>query len=490
MEKSVDILLIHPPYHRKLGSGIVPPIGLAYLTSSLRKAGFRCELLDCAPYFNSLDKLTIENLKKWLQRKLAMTRPQLAIGIGPCTTSAIRSIVAIADTCKETYPHLPLIFGGPLSLIPHQEWLFFDWLNAFAVIKGDGEYPLSSILTQLRQGEISLDIPGVQTSENQHVEPYFVENLDILPPPSYDKFKMNYYRPSIRRDLFVYPFVPVVGSRGCPYHCNFCISGHLIKYRRHSFEYVAKVVKILRKDYRIRSVIFYDDCLFPSGSKINDEIRLFAELLNQSAPDVLWQIEIRPDVFSKISVDTFKYIFACGCRQLNIGFEKASSSQQNLLSKSFDTEEVKETCQLVAKFCPEMRITGTFILGGPQETKESILETIQFSVQLDLLFAHYYPMELYPGTPIYRFVFGENNRGWFDKIMNDKLPWGEIIYEDEDFPIAQLMDLISFAYRCFYRRQEWKEKAKRHLGRNYKKVQKYVKSWRENRFRLNQGVKM
>jgi radical SAM superfamily enzyme YgiQ (UPF0313 family) len=210
-------------------------------------------------------------------------------------------------------------------------------------------------------------------------------------------------------------------------------------------------------------------------------------LLTQSAPDVLWQIEIRPDVFSQISIDTFKYIFAHGCRQLNIGFEKTSYSQQQLLSKSFDIEQAKETCQLIARFCPEMRLTGTFILGGPEETKESIYETIQFSTQLGLLFAHYYPLELYPGTPMYRSLFGEDNRAWFDKIMNNKLPWGEVIYEDENISATQIMDLISFAYCYFYERQEWKERAKRHLGRNYNKVQKVVNLWQENRFQLNQG---
>jgi len=484
---SCDILLIHPSYHRRLGSGIIPPTGLAYLTSFLRKVGFTLKILDCALYFDSLDTLTIEKMRKWLREKLALITPRLAIGIGPCTTSAIRSIHTIADVCKKTYPNIPLIFGGPLTLIPDQEWLFFERLNAFAVVKGDGEYPLSSILSQLREGRSISDIPGVQTTENQNIEPYFMDNIDNLPYPSLDMFEMDAYSPSVRRDLHVHPFASVVGSRGCPYRCNFCISGQLIKYRKHSFDYIAREVAILYKKYNIRSIIFYDDSLFSSKSKISEEIRLLAESLTQSTPGILWLIELKPELFSQISIDTFKYIFARGCHQINIGIEKASFLQLKLLSKPFSVEQLKETCQLVTKVCQELRLTGTFILGGPGETKESIHQTVQFSTQLGLLFAHYYPLELYPGTPIYHSVFGEDKRAWFDKIMSDKLPWGEVIYEDNNISATQLVDLVHFAYRYFYERHEWKERAKRYLGENYEKVQMIVKLWQEDRFRLGRG---
>ncbi|HEY9245294.1 MAG TPA: radical SAM protein [Candidatus Methanoperedens sp.] len=479
-----DILLIHPSYHRRLGSGTVPPIGLANLVSFLSKTGFTSKILDCSLYFDSLESSKIEEMKNWLRNRLTLTNPRLAIGIGPCTTSSIKSILAVTDVCREVHPQIPLIFGGPLTLILGQEWLFFELLGAFAIVKGDGEYAVSNILTQLREGKALSNIPGVQNTINQQVEPNFIEDLNILPHPYWDLFNMSAYKPSIRRDLFIYPFAPVIGSRGCPHSCSFCISGQLIKYRRYSFEYIIEQVRILRKKHNIRSIIFYDDSLFPYTSNINEEINLFADLLFQSTPDVLWQIEIRPDVFSQISDSTFQHIFSCGCHQMNIGIEKASALQLKLISKSFDIKQLTDTCKSVAKNCQEMRLTGTFILGGPKETLESIHENIEFSTQLNLLFAHYYPLELYPGTPAYRSVCGLNNKEWFDKIINDNLPWGEIIYEDVNISSTQLMELTRSAYRYFYDRNEWKELAKHHLGRNYEKVQIHVKSWLNDRFQL------
>lgn len=480
-----DILLIHPPYHRRLGSGIIPPPGLAYLSSYLRIKGFKPLILDCSIFFDNLKKQTINKMTRWLRNKLASIKINLAIGIGPCTTSTVRAVYAIAKACEGVYPNKPLILGGPLTLIPGMDWLFFEKIKASAVIKGDGEIPLMHVLDKLRKGESISDIPGVQTEENQKVEAYFIENIDDLPFPAWDLFEMNCYRPSIRRDLFVYPFVPIIGSRGCLFKCSFCVSGQLIKYRRRSFGNIAKEAEHLRKNYNVRSLIFYDDSLFPYASKVNEEIRLLAELINKVAPETLWQIEIRPDIFSNISGDTFKYIYSKGCRQLNIGIESFSQSKLRIFRKLYSIEEFEETCKLVNDVCPRLRLTGTFILGGPGETLDSINETIESSTRLGLLFAHYYPLYLYPGTPLYERVFGQNTKEWFNNVISDQNPWGEVVYEDENISATQLMELVSFAYSYFYRRKEWRKRARYYLGNKYDEIVKIVKLWPKSRFRLD-----
>jgi len=338
----------------------------------------------------------------------------------------------------------------------------------------------------LRDGDNLSNIPGVQTEINQRVNPYFVENIDDLPYPNLDVFELNLYKPSIRRDLFVYPFVPMIGSRGCPNNCCFCISGNLIKYRRHSFEYIVGAVKHLKNKYHIKSVIFYDDNLFSNSSNVNDELCIFADLFLKSVPDVLWQIEIRPDVFSQISNHTFRFIRSCGCRQMNIGIEKSSPDLLTSLYKQYDAKQLMNACQRAINNCPDMRLAGTFILGGPNETLDTIKQTIEFSTKLPLLFAHYYPMEIYPGTPIYKLIFNKNNKIWFEKIMGDNLSWGEIVYDTKNISASKLIELVSSAYCQFYNRREWRDvTAKQHFKNNYNKIMPTVASWQNDRFRLN-----
>jgi len=380
----------------------MPPLGLAYLTSFLRTEEFSPKIIDCSLHFNQQTTSEIGKMEKWLREQLVLNNPRLAIGIGPCTTSAIRSIHATVSTCRKMYPNKPLILGGPLTLLPGQDWLFFGELGASAVVKGDGELPLARILHRLREDKSVEGIQGVQTRAKRKIEPFFLKDLDALPYPAWDAFTLENYKPSIRRDLFANPTAPIIGSRGCPYSCSFCVSGHFIEYRKRSFEKIADEIKMLREKYEIRSLIFYDDTLFPSVSTINEELILLAELVKKSAPGIFWQFEIRPDVFSHISRETIEYIFARGCRQFNIGIEKNSQSQLELLMKPYATDRLRETCELVTKVCPRMRLAGTFILGGPKETIKSIRETVEFSTKLHLLFAHYSPLELYkrPISPL------------------------------------------------------------------------------------------
>jgi len=65
-----DIVLIHPPYHRRSGSGIVFPLGLGYLASTARNAGFSVCILDCALYYSSLDNNTLKQFEVWLHEVL------------------------------------------------------------------------------------------------------------------------------------------------------------------------------------------------------------------------------------------------------------------------------------------------------------------------------------------------------------------------------------------------------------------------------------
>ena len=465
-----------------MGSGIIPSIGLAFLTSYLNKEGFSSKIIECNITFCSQEEESLKSFESWLGLEFQKNQPGLAIGIGPCTTSSLRSISIIARLCKTHFPDIPLIFGGPLTLIPNMDWLFFEKLNAFAIIKGDGELPLKGILTCLKKKTDIHQIPGVQLSLDKKVAPFFFDDLDVLPFPEWVTVNLPNYIPSIRRDLNANPVLPIIGSRGCSYKCDFCISGQYIQHRQHSFDYIARQVQYLQQKYGVRSVIFYDDALFPQIQKVNEQMQSFSKLLHQYSPHIIWQMEIRPDIFSNISDETLTTIYSHGCRQMNIGIEKSSIFKH--YPNSFTMDQFKDRCLELSQSHPKIRLSGTFILGGPGETFEGIHETIQYSTELNLLFAHYYPLELYPGTPIYQKKFGDNPEPWYSKIMNDKYPWGELIFESEKIGLEQLLDMTNIAYKTFYQRENWKEFAKQHLGDQYTKALTEINKWQDDRFNL------
>jgi anaerobic magnesium-protoporphyrin IX monomethyl ester cyclase len=474
-----DILLINPPYHRRQDSGVNIPLGLGYLSSFIRSNGFSPKVIDLASLFSTIDRKAIAQMAKLLKEQLVKIRPLLAIGIGPCTLASASSIIEIQQVCARILPNVPIVYGGPLASIPGLEWFFFENLKAYAVISGDAEIVLLDLLKHLRSND-KRRVKGVSYGSFKVFSPNFVENLDELPFPARDLFDMPRYFPSLRRNLFVYPFACVVCTRGCTYKCGFCSSSSIHKGReaKRSLENISNEVKMLVSDMGVKSIIFYDDCLFSDESTVNEEICQFSKMMDENCKGVLWQIEIRTNIARCLSESSLKTMYSCGCRQLNMGIEKGTSKGLRSIGKGTTVEQSVEACENIRTFSPKMRITGTFVLGGPKETYDEAIQTVNFSKKLGLLFAHFYPLEVYPGTALYNKLFGSDMRVWWNKIRYDSEFAGSLLYEDI-LKKNELTRLVQYAYREFYQRQEWLDLGKKQLGDKFDYVNQIVQSWGE-----------
>ncbi len=481
-----DVLLIHPPYHRRAGSGVTFPLGLGYVAEAARKAGFSVDLVDCAARFDALSKASLAELRAWLSLRLRECEPRLAIGVGPCTTSAVRGLKTIAETCKIVLPSTPVIYGGPLASSTGQEWFFFEELGGTAIVVGDGEWPFVQWLLALSENEYEKVIPGVAYPTSTGVDAYVERDLDGLPFPARDLDPVDTYRLSVRRDLGATPFATLVGSRGCLFRCKFCVSGELRggTYTRRSFENIGAEVAQLVNNFSTRCVVFYDDALFPSRGMANHDLLRLSGTMAEISSQLVWQFETRPDIACGFDNETLQYAYASGCRQINLGIEKSTVVALRRIGKNFHTEQSREACERIAREVPLMRLAGTFILGGPGETTESVKDTIAFARSLPLTFAHFNPLELYPGTELYREVFGMDNRKWYDLVMEDDSDWGEIIFENGALSKERLLSLVNKAYGDFYDDPGWRMRAEYILGSQMHSVMSWAQLWRNDRLRL------
>lgn len=92
MADDCDVVLINPPHHKRLGSGIVFPLGLGYIKAYLKSKGYRVIIVDCATIIQSLDANSLKILRVYLKDKFQELVPNYAIGIGPCTTPAVSTV--------------------------------------------------------------------------------------------------------------------------------------------------------------------------------------------------------------------------------------------------------------------------------------------------------------------------------------------------------------------------------------------------------------
>lgn len=316
MSHRCDVLFIHPPHHRRKGSGTILPLGIAYLAACARENNFYPQVIDCAAQYSSVNRIDLGNMKEWLACKILKMKPRLAVAVGPCMTSNIRGTIAVANLCHKCLPDTPMIFGGPLASTPNQGWLFFNVLHASAVIPGEGELVLVNLLKAIRDKKGINDVNGIITEPNREIQPAIIQDLDALPFPARDLFPTSLYKLSLRRELFSNPFANLVTTRGCSYSCPFCLSGMLSnRHRRRSLDNIMREVKILIEQQYIRSLVFYDDLMFSNKSTLNEDIGVFCEAICRiTHGSMLWQIEIRPDLLCELEDATMMKMVNAGCR--------------------------------------------------------------------------------------------------------------------------------------------------------------------------------
>lgn len=457
-----DILLINPPYHKRAGSGKIAPIGLAYVGAACRAEGMSVIIIDCALENESQTALALSRFRHWLIDRLRGVAVPKCIGVGPTTTPALKSLRVIAEVLKMCYPSIPVVYGGPFASTPGQEPIFFDLLGASALVRGDGEHVFPDLVRMLEKGDIGKARSGVVWDAISPTTAEYTGDLDGLRFPARDLLNNDRYRPSLRRDIFKGgPITAIYSSRGCPYECLFCVSPLLRNHKiaRRSNANIFEEMRECIDSYNIRGFIFYDDCMFVKSGDIDSIVNEFAQGLMGKIGTVAWEMDLRCDAIAAMAPSSLRALYSSGCRAINMGIEKGSDKALSALRKRTTISQVVTACSKVNDVAPEMRLAGTFILGGPDETIDDVNDTIALARNLPLDFAHFYPFELYPGTLLFNDRHGGQSTAWAYSILADETNvWGELLYEDDVLSASRLLGLVQSAYKEFYDRPQWRER--------------------------------
>ncbi|HTP77575.1 MAG TPA: hopanoid biosynthesis associated radical SAM protein HpnJ [Rhizomicrobium sp.] len=225
-------------------------------------------------------------------------------------------------------------------------------------------------------------------------------DMDKLPSvlPIYKQLKIEKYFGGYLK----HPYMSWYTGRGCKSRCTFClwpqtIGGH--KYRYRSIPKVIEEVKYLQKEFpQVKEIFFDDDTL------TDDHARVEALAVELGKLGVVWSCNAKANVPRK----TLEVMRANGLRLLLVGYESGNQKILHNIKKGLLVEVAKR----FSKDCHELGIVvhGTFILGLPGETRETIQETLAFAKEVN---PHTIQVSLaapYPGTFLYKQA---KENGWF-----------------------------------------------------------------------------
>ena len=371
------ILLINPYY--PISETPSPPLGLAYLASALEAAGVKVKILDLVVYPYS---------RRILESLLKDFTPQM-VGITAVTMTFDNAIKVIRDV-KIIDPHILTVMGGPHVTFCAQDTLR-DYPELDVIVLGEGEKTVVELAQTADRKDRWDDINGIAFRKDSAVfhtaARDFVQGLDTLPLPARHLLALGRYR------ALGMP-VSLITSRGCPFKCIFCIGRKMVgaKVRYRSPQRVVDEMQYLNT-LNFHQINIADDLFTANKTHC---MAVCDEILKRRLK-IKWTSFARVDTVTDEILARMK---AAGCTGISFGIESANEKILKTIKKGITPRQVIDAVNM----CNRAGITpyGSFILGLPGETPQTIDKTLEFGKQLKKmgLSFGFHLLAPFPGTEV------------------------------------------------------------------------------------------
>lgn len=426
VHKNAVTLVNPPPLQRveKHDRPEFPHIGLGYLAASLRRESISCSVIDA-----KLERLSIADVVERI-----LSSPPLLLGITSMTHEIGRA-EAVAKTVKDKAPSIPIAIGGVHAIaLPGEtleEFPCFDFLFA-----GEAEHTLPALAREILAG--GRDHSGIEAFAcREHgavaLNPRrsFISDLDALPYPAWDLF------PPARK-------YPLSTARGCPNRCAFCARPYGDRIRARSAENVADEIGLLVEKYKPDMMYVFDETFGHDRERFE---RLMDLMISRGYHKSLkWDAGFNLDVVTKEMLSRMK---AAGCVSVMFGVESGDENIVRSMGKKIDLEKAMQAAQWIRGL--GLRAESFFILGHPNETVHTAMNTIRFAARLNTTDVSIGIMAPYPGTALFRMA--QRGRGGYRLISRDWRDFNKQLgkaLELEKLPRYKLELLQLSGYVWFY----------------------------------------
>ena len=434
----MKILLIRPsnienintrlPQSLNIRQGVLPPLGISYIASTLEEAGYVVKILDAIAL-----NLATEEIRKYISD----FKPEIT-GITAMTPTLFGALES-ARLAKEE-GSITVLGGSQLSTYP-VETLSYPYVDYG--INGEGEHAMLELINALKEGSDISSIQGLIYKKNNEVyvnDSTIVGDIDSLPFPAYHLLPMAKYNSIIS----LYTVSTMISTRGCPYKCSYCFKQPSDRiFRCRSPKSVVDEMEFLVKTYKVKEIMFYDDVIALRRSHI---VGICEDILSRNLK-VKWEAPTR---IEHIDEELLGLMYRAGCIRLRYGVESGDKEILRLMNKKIDLKHAIEIFKLTRE--AGIETFAYFMIGYAGENETTIQKTINFALTLDPDLAMFTAVTPLPHTPLYNLAKDEK------LILTDY--WREFTLgkkKGERIPyfFIDAEKWVKLAYRRFYLRPKF-----------------------------------
>lgn len=421
----LDLVLVNPgsrmTLYQALGTKLTAvenPVWAGLIATFVGRKGYGVEIVDA-----EAEDLTPQQAA---ERAVAL-HPRLVTvvvyGHQPsASTQNMTGASAIVSAIKDLSPTTPvLMLGGHVAALPERT---LDEERCDFVTRDEGVYGVTDLLEALgASGDPDLArVRGLAYRQNGGVvvnaAAPLVRDLeqempgiawDLLPMPRYRAHNWHCFG-----DLQREPYAAIYTTLGCPYHCSFCciqapfkegekalgLKDSVNSYRFWTPARVVEEIDLLVTRYGVRNIKFADEMFVLHPRHV---IGICDAIIERGYDLNIWAYA-RVDTVKDAMLEKLK---RAGFTWLAFGIEAANEGVLTDVDKRYRVDEVYDVVAKVKN--AGINIIGNYIFGLPEDTAETMQQTLQLAQDLNCEFANFYCAMAYPGSPLYQQAL---QRGW------------------------------------------------------------------------------
>jgi radical SAM superfamily enzyme YgiQ (UPF0313 family) len=404
-------------------SAIEPPTWSLLLAEALRSTGSEVAILDCVAEGFSHEQAVME---------IVNLKPRLVVFVvyGQNPNSGTTNMIGNVECCdllKIAAPEIKTSFVGSHTSALPKEVLSRESIDF--VLTNEGVYALQNLIrTDLRndlhkingigykvEGKLVINSPEkVVPTERMDLDlPGYA--WDLLPKRTkpFDLYRSHYWHAGYD-DSKRTPFAAIYTSLGCRYKCDFCminivnrennddniVAANSAKMRYWSPNFVYRQLEKL-SNYGVSRIRLSDEMFFLDQ-------RYFEPLLNQVVKS-----DLQLNMWSYTRVDTVRERYLdlfrqSGIEWLGVGIEAGNREIRREVSKgTFKVDDISTVVRLMQSY--GLNVGANYIFGFPEDTLDSMNQTLELALELCTEFANFYPCQALPGSTLYRTAI---QNGW------------------------------------------------------------------------------
>jgi len=327
---------------------------------------------------------------------------------------------------------------GTLELMP----------EASLVIAGEAETGFPKLAHALEHASSPKDafgeIPGLAWRANRSVSvnsALFPKDFDRFGLPDWESMNPHNYPIDYTGAIYV----PIMTTRGCPFHCTYCaghkVTGRRLRHRR--IESILAEIRFVKERWGIRNFSLVDD----NFTLNRDFAKEVCRAIIRENLQIRWRCPngIRLDT---LDAELIRLMEEAGCFYVYVALESGSQRIIDAMNRQTKLDVMIEKVKMIRRVS-RIKMLGFFILGYPDETAGDILSSIRLARALPLDMASFFLFTPHPGTDIYRRLVEE---GKLEKTDLSSFFYDKVSIRPGSLSEKQLIKLEKYAYRSFYLR--------------------------------------